>query len=176
MDAQGDTASVEAALTVNSASGQESYQRAQQLVRENEAWRVVMRDEQASAFVSGGVSSGAEESAQYDPGPSPDSASEPADEEIGEIFVRVTGDSGIEFQGSIGTLDGSRSIEGTTPQEFAVDVDVGTFAFDSVSANAQNSGGSGNLVVQVVRDGEVVKEQSTTAQYGVAQVVWSPSE
>ena len=176
--AQGDSATVEAALTVSSASGSESYQRAQELVREGGAWRAVMRDEQASAFVTGGASSGAGESAQYDPEPSPErrAASEPADEEIGEVSVRVTGDSGINFSGDIGTLDGSRTIEGTTPQEFAVDVDTGTFAFDSVSALAQNSDGSGDLIVQIVRDGEVVKEQSTTAQYGVASVTWSPSE
>lgn len=174
--AQGDTANVEAALTVNSASGTESYQRAQELRREDGAWRVVMRDEQASAFVASAAPSGAQESAQYDSESARKPASEPADEEIGEIFVRVTGDPGIKFQGSIGTLDGSRSVEGTTPEEFAVEVDTGAFAFDSVSANAQNSGGSGNLVVEVVRDGEIVAEQSTTAQYGVAQVTWSPNE
>ena len=176
VDVQGDAASVEAALTVNSASGQETYQRAQQLVNEDGAWRVVMRDEQASAFVASEVPSGAGESAQYDSKPSPEPASEPTDEETGEIFVRVTGDPGINFSGNIGTLDGSRSVEGTTPEEFAVEVDTGAFAFDSVSALAQNSDGSGNLVVQIVRDGEVVKEQSTTAQYGVADVTWSPSE
>lgn len=178
VDAQGDTATVEAALTVDSAAGRESYQRAQELMREGGVWRAVMRDEQASAFVAGGASPGTEESARYDsePSPEPEAASEPADEEIGEISVRITGDSGINFSGNIGTLDGSRSVEGTTPQEFAVEVDTGAFAFDSVSATAQNSDGSGDLVVQIVRDGEVVKEQSTTAQYGVANVTWSPSE
>ena len=64
--AQGDAATVEAALTVNSASGSESYQRTQELVREGDRWRIVMRDEQASAFVAG-----AEEVAQYEPEPSP---------------------------------------------------------------------------------------------------------
>ena len=142
-------------------------------MREAGAWRVVMRDDQASALAVAEP-----ETAQHgsDPSPKPEAGSEPADEEVGEIFVRVTGDPGIKFQGSIGTLDGSRSVDGTTPQEFAVEVDTGALAFDSVSANAQNSDGTGNLVVQIVRDGEVVKEQSTTAQYGVADVTWSPSE
>ena len=173
VDDRGDDATVEAALTANSDSGQESYEVTQSLVREGVVWRVVMRDEQASTFIAG-----AEESAQYESeaSPEPEAASEPTDEETGEIFVRVTGDPGISFSGNIGTLDGSRSVEGTTPEEFAVEVDTGTFAFDSVSALAQNSDGSGNLVVQIVRDGEVVKEQSTTAQYGVADVTWSPSE
>lgn len=174
---QGDSAIVEAALTVSSASGLESYQRAQEMVREGGVWRAVMRDEQVSAFVAGGASSGTGESAQYEPEAPPErEASEPADEEIGEISVLITGDPGISFSGNIGTLDGSRSVEGTTPQEFAVEVDTGALAFDSVSVTAQNSDGSGNLVVQILRDGEVVKEQSTTAQYGVASVNWSPSE
>lgn len=173
---QGDSAVVEAALDVSSASGSESYLRVQELVREGGVWRVVMRDDQASSFVASGAPSETDESAQYDPEPSPEQTSEPADEEIGEVSVRITGDPGIKFTGDIGTLDGSRSVEGTTPQEFAVEVDTGAFAFDSVSALAQNADGSGNLIVQIVRDGEVVKEQSTTAQYGVANVTWSPSE
>ena len=67
VDVQGDAATVEVALTADSASGQESYQRAQQLLREDGAWRVVMRPDQASAFVAGGAPSGAEDLAQYEP-------------------------------------------------------------------------------------------------------------
>ncbi|WP_433630748.1 hypothetical protein [Halomicrococcus sp. NG-SE-24] len=40
-----------------------------------------------------------------------------------------------------------------------------------VSANAQKEDGSGSkLTIQVLEDGNVVKETSTTAEYGVAQV------
>jgi hypothetical protein len=173
VDNRGDEATVQAALTASSGLGQESYQVAQPLVRQGAVWRVVMRDEQASSFAAA-----SQETAQDGSGSTPASegSSAPADEEVGDIFVRVSGDPGISFQGSIATLDGSRSVEGVTPQEFAVEVDTAAFSMDLVSANAQNMGGSGNLVVQIVRDGEVVKEQSTTAQYGVAQVTWSPSE
>ncbi|MDP9488472.1 MAG: hypothetical protein M3Q49_22260 [Actinomycetota bacterium] len=77
VDAQGDAATVEAALTVNSASGQESYQRAQELVREGGAWRVVVRDEQASAFAAAG-----QETARYDESePTPALTPDPAPEE-----------------------------------------------------------------------------------------------
>ncbi len=48
---QGEGATVEAAFTVTSASGQERLQRTQQLVREEGQWRVVMRNEQVTAFV-----------------------------------------------------------------------------------------------------------------------------
>ncbi len=50
VDVQGNAATVEAAFTANSASGQEQLQRTQQLVREGGQWRVVMRDEQVTAF------------------------------------------------------------------------------------------------------------------------------
>lgn len=74
VDVQGDTATAEAVLTANSASGQESYQRTQQLVREGVAWRIVMRDEQASAFAAAGS-----ETAEYDESEStPAPRSEPA--------------------------------------------------------------------------------------------------
>ncbi|MDP9476576.1 MAG: hypothetical protein M3R38_12985 [Actinomycetota bacterium] len=173
VDDRGDEATVEAALTATSGSGQESYQVTQPLVRQGATWRVVMRDEQASAFATA-----EQETAQYEsePTPTPEAAPTPADEEVGEVFVRVTGDAGISFQGNIATLDGSRSVEGTTPQEFAVEVDTGFLSGDSVSATAQNSDGAGNLTVQIVSDGKVVKEATTTAQYGVASVSWIPSE
>ena len=40
-----------------------------------------------------------------------------------------------------------------------------------VSANAQKmDGGSGNLTIQLLKDGKVIKESSTDSQYGVASV------
>ncbi len=61
VDDRGDEATVEAALTASSGSGQESYQVSQQLVRQGAVWRVVMRDEQASNFATAG-----QETAQLD--------------------------------------------------------------------------------------------------------------
>ncbi len=72
VDVQMDAATVQAALTVNSASGSKSYQRPQELVREDGAWRIVMRDEQVSAFVAG-----TEELAQYGSGASPGAEATP---------------------------------------------------------------------------------------------------
>lgn len=76
VDVQGDTATVEAALTTSTAEGQESYQVTQELVREGEEWRPVMRDEQLASFAEAG-----QEVAQYEPEsgsepePAPDSTS-----------------------------------------------------------------------------------------------------
>src|SRR5215204_7552817 len=47
---QGNSASVDAVFTVNSAGGVEHLQKTQQLVRENGDWRVLMRPEQVAAF------------------------------------------------------------------------------------------------------------------------------
>jgi hypothetical protein len=106
---------------------------------------------------------------------------EPQEEQAsrdGGVIFRVTGDPGVRFQGSVGNLDTMRSIQGTTPQDFPVkDVDTGAFSVDTVSGNAQKMGAGGErLTVQIVVDGEVVKESSTTAEYGLAQVAWSPAE
>ena len=49
---QGNSSSVDAAFTVNSAGGVEQLQRTQQLVRENGDWRVLMRPEQIEAFTA----------------------------------------------------------------------------------------------------------------------------
>ncbi len=50
VDRMGDEATVSAALTVTSTAGEESYEVAQQMVREDGVWRVVMRDEQGATF------------------------------------------------------------------------------------------------------------------------------
>ena len=49
---QGNSASVDAVFTVNSAGGVEHLQRTQQLVREDGDWRVVMRPEQIAVFTA----------------------------------------------------------------------------------------------------------------------------
>ncbi len=59
---QGDSATVDAAFTVNSAGGTEQLQRTQQLVRENEDWRALMRPEQIAAFSA--TENGSEQSTQ----------------------------------------------------------------------------------------------------------------
>lgn len=94
------------------------------------------------------------------------------------VVFRITGDPGIKFQGSVSTMDKDRSVQGVTPQDFALKgVDTGMFSADLVSGNAQKmSPGKEKLTVQIVVDGKVVKQASTTAQYGLAQVNWSASE
>ncbi len=98
---------------------------------------------------------------------------EPAQE---DIIVRVTGDEGIEFSGSYGELEGSQSVDGVTPQEYEVPIDTGIASIDSVVAVMQKDSAAGELTVQIVRNGEVVAERSTTAEYGLVDLAWSPSD
>lgn len=100
------------------------------------------------------------------------------EEEEGGVVFRVTGDPGLKFQGSLTTMDISKSVQGVTPQDFPLKgVDTGMFSSDIVSCNAQKmAAGGGKLTVQIVVDGKVVKQANTTAQYGLAQVTWSPAE
>lgn len=64
---QGNSATVDAAFTVNSAGGVEDLQRTQQLVREDGEWRVVMRPEQIAAFTA------TNDAADTEPAPTPSS-------------------------------------------------------------------------------------------------------
>ncbi|QZX98489.1 hypothetical protein [Halobaculum rubrum] len=74
---------------------------------------------------------------------------------------------GGEWSGSLGTEGGQRSISGVGDSHLPVDNSASI-----VSGNAQkrDGGGSGELTVQILVDGAVRAEQSTTAEYGVAQV------
>jgi hypothetical protein len=77
------------------------------------------------------------------------------------VRIQYSGD----WQGSIATGGQSRSVEGsgTTTYDISGDPFV-------ISANAQKmDGGGGTLTVQILEDGEVVSETSTSASYGVAQ-------
>lgn len=81
--------------------------------------------------------------------------------------VRVQYDGA--WQGSISTGGSSRSVEGSGSQMIAIDGSP-----NIISANAQKQeANSDMLTIQILQDGDVVKETSTSAEYGVAQVSYS---
>lgn len=74
-----------------------------------------------------------------------------------------------EWQGSIAEDGSSRSVQGTGTKTIEIEGSP-----DTISANAQKQDDSSDeLVIQILKDGEVVEETSTTAEYGVAQVSYS---
>ena len=71
-----------------------------------------------------------------------------------------------EWQGAMGSGGSTKTISGSG--EDTLTIDDPDYV---VSANAQKmDGGSGKLTIQIVKDGKVVEETDTDAEYGVASV------
>jgi hypothetical protein len=93
------------------------------------------------------------------------------------VIVRVTGSKGEPFGANFGNLRSSRSVEGVAPTDYEVRVNTEPRSGDYVSATAwKTTGNSKEIKVQIVEDGRVVKENSTTEDYGATGVRWSPNE
>lgn len=76
----------------------------------------------------------------------------------------VTIDYNGQWSGSVGSEDGQRSVQGSGRREFEIEGDV-------VSAVAQKRDArSGRLTVSIASGNNVLKRQSTTAQYGTVSV------
>lgn len=70
------------------------------------------------------------------------------------------------WQGAMASGGSTKSISGSG--ETTLDIDKPDYV---VSANAQKmDGGSGKLTIQILKDGKVVEETDTDAEYGVASV------
>lgn len=89
-------------------------------------------------------------------------------ESTGATFtVRVKYDG--EWSGSVGSGGSVRSIDGSGTKTITIEGSPSV-----ISANAQKRDkGSGTLTIQILKNGEVVKESSTSAQYGMAQISYS---
>ncbi|MDX6382316.1 MAG: hypothetical protein QOI57_3340 [Rubrobacteraceae bacterium] len=82
------------------------------------------------------------------------------------VTIRVTGTPGVPFLGAY-CANSCGSLEGVTSQDFVVEGRTG----DLVTANVQKQDeGNQELRLQVMVDGQVVQEQSTTEQFGMVMV------
>ena len=94
--------------------------------------------------------------------------------------VKVGGTPGMRFSGNVGNLDTSRSVDGVTPAQYEVKFSNDTWDLDSVyvsfykEMNANANYPPGTLEVQIVVDGEVVQEASSSARDGYVDITWSP--
>jgi hypothetical protein len=80
------------------------------------------------------------------------------------VQVKITYDG--EWQGALLEGSASNTISGSGEKTIDIKEDA-----HYVSVNAQKmDGGSGTLSVQIIKDGKVLEETSTDAQYGLAQV------
>lgn len=82
------------------------------------------------------------------------------------VEIRVEGTSGIPFSGNYGDLGSQKSVDGTVPKTYTINDPEG----DIISVVFQKQCKSGELIVKIVKDGKVVKTESTTAEYGVVSV------
>jgi hypothetical protein len=93
------------------------------------------------------------------------------------LTIRVGGLTGQSFGANFGNLSSSRSVEGRAPTDYEVRVNTDPGSGDYVTATAwKTTGDSNELKVQLLDNGSVIKESSTTKDYGVASVRWSPGE
>jgi hypothetical protein len=93
------------------------------------------------------------------------------------VTVRVAGRTGQPFGANFGNLSSGRSVEGRVPADYEVRVSTDPSSGDYVSATAwKTTGDSNELRVQLLDEGKVIKESSTTSDYGVVAVRWSPGE
>ncbi len=79
---------------------------------------------------------------------------------------------GDSWQGAMGEEGSTRTIQGAGNSHLSVSDDAFV-----VSGNAQKQDDSSNeLIVQIIVDGNVIAEEATTGDFGVAQVAAEPSE
>ena len=98
-------------------------------------------------------------------------------EDTKTVTVRVTGSSGEQFGANFGNLYSSRSVEGVVPADYEVQVDTDPGSGDAVTATVWKTTGDENeLKVQILDRGKVVRENSTTEDYGATGVRWNPNE
>lgn len=157
---------------------QEALAQAEEEAEQAREEAAIAKEEAADARAQAEEAEEAQAAAREEPPPpeepAEDNAPPPEEEDSSGAIVRVTG--GIPFSGSYGNIDTTQSVDGVAPAEYEVEVDTGFLAFDTVTAVMQKNGAGGELGVEIVVDGEVVKETSTSAEYGVAQVSWTPGE
>jgi hypothetical protein len=95
-------------------------------------------------------------------------------------IVKVGGTPGMRFSGDIGNLDTTRSVDGVTPAQYPVKFSTDTWDMDSVyvtfykEMNANAKYPPGTLTAQIVVDGKVVQQSSSSARDGYVDITWSP--
>lgn len=82
--------------------------------------------------------------------------------------IRISGTDGLGFTGSYMQMQASggstsKSVDGTIPAEYEIEGSITSAAF-------QKKGESGTLHVVLEKNGTVVKEEETTAAYGMVSV------
>lgn len=100
-----------------------------------------------------------------------------SDENKKTLTLRITGSTGEEYGANFGSRLSSRTVEGTIPDDYEIEVNTDSSFGDYFTATAwKTSGDKKELKVQLLDNGKVLKETSTTKDYGATGVRWTPNE
>lgn len=103
---------------------------------------------------------------------------EDADEETKTVTIRVTGSNGQTFGANYGNLRSSRSVESVVPEDYEATVRTDRSSGDYVSVTVWKTTGdeTQELKVQILDNGTMVREASTTEDYGATGVRYNPND
>lgn len=106
------------------------------------------------------------------------SAGETSSDVGSSVLVRVSGTPGTTYSGGYGTIEETRSVNGTLGAEPAdyEEVEVRDDGELAAVLRKTQPGDEGTLKVEFLVDGEVVAENETSEELGVVNVNWSPQE
>lgn len=97
-----------------------------------------------------------------------DDSSSDSNDGVGDSSLQVKVIYSGSWDGAVGTVDSTNSVSGSGTTVLNIDGS----SWDMCSAVIQKKdSGSGKLTVQIIKDGNVKKEGSTTSSYGVVSVV-----
>lgn len=103
---------------------------------------------------------------------------EETDEETKTVTIRVTGSKGQTFGANYGNLRSSRSVESVVPADYEANVRTDRSSGDYISVTVWKTTGDDTqeLKVQILDNGRVVREASTTEDYGATGVRYNPND
>ena len=81
----------------------------------------------------------------------------------------MQGTAGVRFEGSLGEPGATRTITGTVPTQFRLQVR------ENVYVRVQKAAREGKIVVRVRMDGREVTSRSTDKPFGLVTVVYPPA-
>ncbi|KRT77011.1 MAG: hypothetical protein XU14_C0023G0017 [Armatimonadetes bacterium CSP1-3] len=93
----------------------------------------------------------------------------PAEGPARQVEIQVQGTAGVRFEGSLGEPGAIRTITGTVPAQFRLQVR------ENVYVRVQKAAREGKIVVRVRMDGREVASRSTDKPFGLVTVVYPPA-
>jgi hypothetical protein len=103
------------------------------------------------------------------------SSGTPAGEPADSVVLRISGTSGVQFSGNYTTPNGSQNISGTlgtTPVDYKIK-DEGAADVNVVTVNVRRLSATGNLKVEILKNGQVVQSGETNVANNTVSLTFS---